>query len=71
MNPDHDPLATGVTQVPLYQHAPCKETTEPLADFLVEELGLTATYGSQAGATTEVVILRFLVDNNLRIVKMN
>lgn len=45
---------------------PCKESTEPLAEYICDELGLGET--GKPVAAVELAILRFLIDNKMRIV---
>ena len=68
-NLGHDPMPEGVLKAPLYQYVPCEDTTAPLADHVVMEL--RAPGMGMTPLSVELVILRFLVDNNLRIVRVN
>lgn len=49
--------------VPMARHLPCEESTEPLAEFISVEMG-----NQVSGVRMELLILRFLVDNKMRIV---
>lgn len=63
---DHDSVK-GVVQVPLYSAIPCEESTAKMA----VSLWLIPTFAHASAAEIELHILRWLMDNNMAIVKRN
>ena len=51
--------------VPMARHLPCEESTEPLAEFIAQHCGRSESIDCYK---VEWAILRFLVDNKMRIV---
>ena len=65
MNDDLHSPTTGVYRgVPMARHLPCEESTAPLSEFLAIECGNS----DWSAVRIELLILRFLVDNKMRIV---
>ena len=62
----HNPTKGVYRGVPMARHLPCEESTEPLAEYICDELGLGET--NKPMAAVELAILRFLMDNKMRIV---
>lgn len=66
MNPDAI-QRKGVAPAPLYEAVPCDDSTGPMSAYIVQHTGHMGT----TAKVIEVLVLRWLVDNNMMICKRN